>query len=598
MPESDYARADRFCDIVMKGGITSGIVYPAAVCTLARRYRFRSIGGTSAGAIAAAVTAAAEVGRRTGKGSSFAELEKLPAALGQPAGPGRPSRLFTLFQPQAATDALFKTLTSGVRGKRGILPLVGAAIQNYVLYGLLGAAPVLLLLGPGFSVANLLFGNFAAAILSWVPWVLLAFVGAAIGISIGLALDLRKVPSNFYGLCTGMGTAEALTPWLDALLQRLAGKPQDQPLTFGDLWGDDPARRDVGLQMMTTCLTFGRPYRLPFAEHEERLFYFRRADFEKLFPKAVVDWMAARARPEPERHAADEFIPLPPARDLPVLVAARMSLSFPFLISAVPLYAIDFSRPKEQQKPEPCWFSDGGISSNFPVHFFDAPLPAWPTFAISLRYGDEAPKEPVSAPDRNVDGIGELFARFERRGLLGFLGAVFESMQNWQDNVQSKMPGYRDRVVHVNLGPGEGGLNLEMPEPAVRAIADRGEKAGALLGERFAPGSPATLNWENHRWVRFRSTMATLEGYLGRIGERLDPAWTPPQPGDAGYAALLARPTAELPSYAWESAAQREEAIRAAKELHALAASWAKTPATLAQGAPRPTPELRARPRI
>ena len=44
------------CDIVMKGGITSGIVYPGAVCKLAEKYEFQSIGGTaSAGAIAAAL---------------------------------------------------------------------------------------------------------------------------------------------------------------------------------------------------------------------------------------------------------------------------------------------------------------------------------------------------------------------------------------------------------------------------------------------------------------------------------------------------------------------------------------------------------------
>ena len=30
------------CDIVMKGGITSGVVYPLAVCELAKVYRLRS----------------------------------------------------------------------------------------------------------------------------------------------------------------------------------------------------------------------------------------------------------------------------------------------------------------------------------------------------------------------------------------------------------------------------------------------------------------------------------------------------------------------------------------------------------------------------
>jgi predicted acylesterase/phospholipase RssA len=63
MLDSDYTSATKKCDIVMKGGITSGIVYPRAVSRLAREYRFQSIGGTSAGAIAAAVTAAAEYSR-------------------------------------------------------------------------------------------------------------------------------------------------------------------------------------------------------------------------------------------------------------------------------------------------------------------------------------------------------------------------------------------------------------------------------------------------------------------------------------------------------------------------------------------------------
>jgi predicted acylesterase/phospholipase RssA len=48
----------------MRGGITSGIVYPRAVAKLAESYDFGSIGGTSAGAMAAAATAAAALRRR------------------------------------------------------------------------------------------------------------------------------------------------------------------------------------------------------------------------------------------------------------------------------------------------------------------------------------------------------------------------------------------------------------------------------------------------------------------------------------------------------------------------------------------------------
>src|SRR5262249_62316943 len=42
------------CDIVMKGGITSGVVYPLALVELSTKFRFSNIGGTSAGAMAAA----------------------------------------------------------------------------------------------------------------------------------------------------------------------------------------------------------------------------------------------------------------------------------------------------------------------------------------------------------------------------------------------------------------------------------------------------------------------------------------------------------------------------------------------------------------
>jgi len=54
----DYSAARLSCDLVMKGGITSGVVYPHAICELAQTYRLKQIGGASAGAIAAAAAEA------------------------------------------------------------------------------------------------------------------------------------------------------------------------------------------------------------------------------------------------------------------------------------------------------------------------------------------------------------------------------------------------------------------------------------------------------------------------------------------------------------------------------------------------------------
>ncbi len=63
----------------MKGGITSGILYPPSICRIAEIFHLVGIGGTSAGAIAACAAAAAEYRRRhTGSGDGFERLEELP----------------------------------------------------------------------------------------------------------------------------------------------------------------------------------------------------------------------------------------------------------------------------------------------------------------------------------------------------------------------------------------------------------------------------------------------------------------------------------------------------------------------------------------
>src|SRR5271163_1053227 len=99
------------CDIVMAGGVTSGIIYPGAIAMIARRYMFRSIGGTSVGAIAAAATGAAEYGRVTGRNpNGFDTLAALPRSLSELAGDGH-SRLFHLFNPERATKPLLSLVT-------------------------------------------------------------------------------------------------------------------------------------------------------------------------------------------------------------------------------------------------------------------------------------------------------------------------------------------------------------------------------------------------------------------------------------------------------------------------------------------------------
>ena len=116
------------CDLVMKGGITSGVVYPLAVCELATVYRLRSVGGSSAGAIAAAAAACAELGRADG---GFEKLARLPQQLTEPVE-GENSRLFTLFQPQPTMRRLFGLVTSGLgtAGGTRARAMLGAALTG------------------------------------------------------------------------------------------------------------------------------------------------------------------------------------------------------------------------------------------------------------------------------------------------------------------------------------------------------------------------------------------------------------------------------------------------------------------------------------
>ena len=126
------------CDLVMKGGITSGVIYPRLVSTLAEKYRFSNIGGTSAGAIAAGACAAAEYVRSHGKADAFADLEGLPDTLGKATAPSGRSKLFTLFQPTAALRQHFGVLVSALNAQPA------DAMQN-IVWALLKMHPLLLI---------------------------------------------------------------------------------------------------------------------------------------------------------------------------------------------------------------------------------------------------------------------------------------------------------------------------------------------------------------------------------------------------------------------------------------------------------------------
>lgn len=199
-------------------------------------------------------------------------------------------------------------------------------------------------------------------------------------------------------------------------------------------------------------------------------------------------------------------------------------------------------------------------------------------------------------PRSNSDGLTHLSRFFSTRYGIGAAGKFFFSMfdaaRNWMDNLQSMVPGYRDRLVHIYLDKLEGGLNLNMPAPLVTKLSGYGTEAAEALIDHFVNGRDhgevTPMTWDNHRWIRYRSTIALLEAFFENFAFSLEN----PEPGDRSFFQLINRAKLDpLESYKL-SDDQRNYATVRTLEIEELGQS--KGP--LEAGAPKPTPALRIRP--
>lgn len=692
--------AETYCDIVMKGGITSGIIYPKLVAKLASEYHFKNIGGTSAGAIAAAACAAAEFGRRHGRSDSFAELEKLPELLSETTPPSGRSRLFTLFQPAENLREHFDAMVGALNAspREAICRVVFGMLKMHpglVMLGILAASlvlwPFIIALAPGANLVGTGVAALGAAL--WTIFFLIAFPGVLargrwLGLALGLAFIavpsylapallgehwslrltgtvvsmevvsslflaflllavamrfattlLRGLHGNGYGMCSGRTSPTAppdqpgLTDWLADYLDKLAGLPEaDRPLTFGDLWGsaNADAPRDINLEVMTSAVSQQMIYSIPFREGSLP-FYYDPEEWNRLFPPKVMEWLEKASQPTPKRNGGDtspgslvvtseqgwQLRALPQQADLPVVVAVRMSLSFPILLSAVPLYAIDWTRTANQKTSkdlrasatnptadaEPIvatriWFSDGGIGSNMPLHMFDDLLPEHPTFAVNLKakhpdFEIQTPERPdnkggrIYLPDDNCGGRLRYWpAPADEQplgGLLGFVRSIVDTMQNWRDEIAFPYPGYRDRIVQISQRPDEGGLNLDMPESTIKALANAGHMAAGRLIDRFHPnGAEQGAGWKNHQTVR----LGTFLGVMQPASKDLQPSlanhvWTDLVSSIKGYG----------PN-------EQKLAVDFLNELQRLGSLSTPSGSTLKCGALKPIAQIRISPRI
>lgn len=581
------------CDLIMKGGITSGVVYPKAITSLAQDYKFVNIGGTSAGAIGAVIAAAAEYRRQASSdatnNSGFEAIEKIPDELGE--------NLLGLFVPYPPLKAIFNTLIDIISADENTSKL-GVALWGLVKHhprtsmfiGIITLSLIAagLVLGQiGWSLFFLLSGILVLA------GVLLAYLNTA------FSMHLKE---NHFGLCTGTRIPEPtggkilstfrklywrstpiekiapFTDWMSTKIDNVAFgiKPNEssRPLLIGDL-------REHGIELasMTTDLSSRRPYQLPLQSKDH---YFKRSEFERLFPPNVLayllednDPVAWREDEHGNAHEADalEYYSLPIGDEMPVLFIARLSLSFPGLISAIPLYRRDYGLRGSMGGYAPmkqCLFSDGGISSNFPVHFFDNWLPSRPTFGINLtsyeieRHASSSSHEDDAGSDNRVNLPQEpqssrTMPVFEVTNMFGFLASILNTAKDWQDNLQGLLPGYSERIVEVRLSPKEGGMNLTMTPETIGKLTSYGSLAGDKLKE---------FDFSEHSYRRAITTVPFMEESLGHFSRVYgDLNWQ----GDDGESWVDIFENYESENYKIPSKKWRKNVLhKAAKDAHSI----------------------------
>ena len=687
----DAPPLDRYCDLVLQGGVIDGLAYPSFLVELARRFHFHSVGGTSVGALAACLLAACEYRRRYGSLTGFNEgLRTLPEELAESVDGS--TRLCSLFQAKPGLAPLLALGLDLIEALASDAPTreqqpVGALRRAWQIYARLRPA-LLRHFPPGacWGLAALLGGLAGLSLLLQRPALaaaalLLLMLGACLHSHLAPFLALARALRDWsrtrgQGLCTGMrspGSAQSgLTEWLHEGLQKAADLPMSQPLCFKDLWAapggptdpfsGDKSPRSIDVFTVSSCLSHGRSYILPSVDPSARLF-FKLSEWKPFFPAEVLAHLARHAEPlnwaedpldglfirrqqllsqrcrkarSPERlelrrqlrrlrrqraQLAQEArrcvdgqrdLRELPAGQLPLVVAARLSLSVPFLLDALPLCAFDLENSPEDMALKPLWFSDGGIVSNFPIHAFDRALPRWPTFGVlvldeSLKVSARARRSASYVPYDPRQGSNDVFIDGAQQGgaaagsLWPFVRALYRTLTDAEDRSHLRLPDVRTRVLRIYTQRAfSSSLNLRVAPEQMWQVAVNGMRGGrnlsqAYLGE-LPQGEPFQL-WSDHRWVRLNLLVENLRRYLAGFGaalydERMLPRSLMEQIEQACQQAPLSPPQ---DAKVWTAAqvAQLKASVQAIADLERAL----RQPALALPDRPEPSTTLKSKPR-
>ena len=504
----------------MKGGITSGVVYPHALCELARdvpvRERRRDVGRRDRrrrrrrSRARPRAAAASRSSQRSRRGS-----ETATTSSGSSSRSVGTRRYFRLLAAGARTEGRRRVAARRRRSARRSFPLTAVA----------GVAP-----GVALARARALDGTPARSPSARSsPGSSSRCSGSRVALGLRIALGLPKaLGENGFGLCSGLSPRRqrtpGLTPWLADLLDDLAAKDDERPAHLRRppreghrSPGDDderhppapapdavvepraplrPGRAASALSRSGSSPGWRRTrHRRARAATAERTR--RRLDALaplRPLPAARRPAGGRRGADEPELPAPDQRRSAPRARhDEPARRVRRSRRSENGRACRAPARRrrlLVLRRRDREQLPGPLLRHAAADAADLR----DRPRRLPPRPPTRRRRG----RRTSTCPRRTSGGLLDTLApdRPEARdlgSLTGFVSGIVRTMQNHVDATLTHQPGYRDRIVHVHTAPDEGGMNLAMPPDVIEALTLRGQAAGRALVERFAdtPGTDA-----------------------------------------------------------------------------------------------------------
>ena len=121
-----------------------------------------------------------------------------------------------------------------------------------------------------------------------------------------------------------------------------------------------------------------------------------------------------------------------------------------------------------------------------------------------VRWTGEAPAEAGKGQSIDIRSI---------EGPVGFLMSIINAAKDWQDVLQSALPGCPRADFHVHLKGSEGGLNLNMSQETIDLLVELGQPRRNPFDQEIRPTErhQRFLKMDDHRWRQFLVAFARLE---------------------------------------------------------------------------------------